>query len=356
MRPACLGLGVVLVVLVSLIGRVPRLWLPPGDGGPAKLAAERAMMGIEAITSGVVAIRPADVGKGLVELVVGTPAALVREYPASTWAVLLPALIVLSIGGGTIARLAALDFVRHPTMTWPGALGFGIRRGAGFASAMLAPSILGALLIGSLALAGFLLWSVPLLQVVAAVAFPLMLVVGLITVILAVGQVLGVAMFVPALACEGTDWIDAVQRVYAYIIARPVRVLMCGLIVLAQLIVIISVAQWLADVTVSTTLQATAAIAPAPYEWLNDPTRSGPPGNASGSLKATLSILAFWSKLPGLIVAGLGISLFFSAGTICYLLLRQACDGQDPRELWRPGGIPGITRLEDDGDRGEDEL
>jgi hypothetical protein len=45
--------------------------------------------------------------------------------------------------------------------------------------------------------------------------------------------------------------------------------------------------------------------------------------------------------LVALIAGGFGVSVYFVAGVIIYLLMRQLCDGQDQHELWVPGMVEG---------------
>ncbi len=69
----------------------------------------------------------------------------------------------------------------------------------------------------------------------------------------------------------------------------------------------------------------------------------------------TASIIAIWSGIPSLLVAAIMFSFYFCASTLLYLTLRHDCDGQDPRDLWRPGLVPGVSaqpdgQAPDDGD------
>jgi hypothetical protein len=59
------------------------------------------------------------------------------------------------------------------------------------------------------------------------------------------------------------------------------------------------------------------------------------------------------------LVAGYVFANYFGASTIIYMLMRQACDGQDMTEIWQPGVVPGTTALEpvgpDEGEASEEE-
>src|SRR5689334_25212255 len=72
LRPARLGLALVMLVLIGLIGQIPWLWLkderdtwPKHWGGPLGLADDRASVALSQIAHGVVALNHLEVWHGL---------------------------------------------------------------------------------------------------------------------------------------------------------------------------------------------------------------------------------------------------------------------------------------------------
>ncbi|MDX9912480.1 MAG: hypothetical protein RBS39_11670 [Phycisphaerales bacterium] len=108
---------------------------------------------------------------------------------------------------------------------------------------------------------------------------------------------LACVLTMPALTCEGSDAIDAAQRACAYLVAAPIRMflillgLMCGLLVWVLIVGILAEAPWL----------------PEPVAWIT---------------RALLLIV--------------GCAATTAYLTTCYLLIREAADGQDRHELWTP--------------------
>lgn len=130
-------------------------------------------------------------------------------------------LAVMSVAGGAVCRVAALQFARGEKPGLTDALLFSTKKFAGFFTAPLVPvgiivfmglfiSVLG--LVGNIPFAGELL---------IGLCMPLTLFVGALMTIIAIGAVAGFNLMFPTIAYEDSDSFDAMSRSYSYIYAKP---------------------------------------------------------------------------------------------------------------------------------------
>jgi hypothetical protein len=191
--------------------------------------------------------------------------------------------------------------------------------------------------------------TVPYVNIVGAIGYGLVLILGLLCVLAGVVYTIGAPLLVPAVACEGTDAVDSLGRVFPYVLGRPLRLLACIALLVLVVSVIGGLAGWAASATVDVTARASGAWAgPTVREGLGAaitgvrPPESSPA--ASGSWSAVGPIIHFWHRFAFALAAAIGVASFFSASTACYLLMRLAVDGQDPEEIWSPGEIEASMR------------
>jgi hypothetical protein len=180
-------------------------------------------------------------------------------------------------------------------------------------------------------------------QVGAALVYPVALVAAVGCVLLLAAYVFSLPMLVPAVACEGTDAIDAAQRCFAYALARPLRLALYLAVVVVQGVLLTLVIAALLNAAVQACAWvATAWADPAAREYLRDAAlrTAEATSDTPGSRVLAGRLIAFWSGLPAALLAALGVSYWFSSGTVLYLAMRQVCDGQDIGELWTPGPPP----------------
>jgi hypothetical protein len=263
-----------------------------------------------------------------------------REHPWAGLAAGLPAFLVLLIGCASIARMSACEFSQSVILPWTRALNFALTRWAAVIFSVLGPLVVAGLLLGVVALLGgvFFNWSIS--AVVGAVGYGPALLLGLLAALILTGFAVGGHLLVPAVACEGTDAIDAAQRAYAYVIGRPLRLAIFQAISLALMVVSVVLVEWLALGTVRLTSWSAG--------WL-----TGADAHAAlagvrqeGGWGIAARILEFWHALPGLLAGAFVLSYGVSASTIQYLLLRKLNDGQDVSEIWMPGLIGGTLAPE----------
>jgi hypothetical protein len=351
LRPARLGLSLVMLVLVGLIGQIPWLWLKDERvgwtkhwGGPLGLADDRASTALSQIAHGVVSLNHLEVWHGLGQLFIGMPRDVVVAYPWSSLAIAVPALLVWTVGGGAISRMAATEFSLDRGIGWTKGLAFAINKAWSLFFAVAAPLLVVGLIVGVLAIGGLALLGIPGVRAVGAVFFALALLGGAAAVIVFVAYLLGMPMLVPAVAAEGTDAIDAIQRTYAYVTGRPLRLILYWAVLIVEAAVVTLVLAVLAGWVIELTTWASSLLLGQPMrDALSDVAKGNTPNYDALSTGGPMAvrIVAFWLQVPLLLVASFVVSFWFSAGTTLYLLMRQVCDGQDVGELWTPGMVAG---------------
>lgn len=388
LRPARVGLALVMLVAIGLLGRVPLVWLPSDDQGPLATFLARAEAAAAVLTQGLLRLDFPRFAVGAAALVLDAPVSTARAYPWSLAAISLPILLIVGVLGGALSRSAATEFARGERTPWTAALAFALSRAPSFLGALSTPILASLTLGGVVAVAGWALLSLPWVQVAGALAYGVALVVMFIAVVLALGYALGFPLLVPALACEGTDAIDAIQRAYAYVLGRPLRLIAYSAVLLSLIVALVATTSLVLRATASATYAASTALTspdvaalvrdaaahdrtdgtrratnsatassqgPASPKRVDDliyraPSSPSPSGTASASsnpdanrdakpsasARATSAILAFWNNILTLLVGAVAISAFFSGSSVLYLLLREVNDGQDHTELWTP--------------------
>lgn len=345
LHPGRIGIALIAIVAIALTSRIPELWLPKGNS-PAQEVADRAPPAMVRIADGVLALDHVDLSKGLSELFVRIPTDVYRDFPWSTILIAPLILALWSIAGGAIARTAASEVALGRRMGWGEGVAFALSRPIALFSSMLAPLVI-VLLVGVLLAAfGAALFSLQWIQVVGAALFFIPLLLSLVAILSLAGFVLGMPMLPAAVVCEGTDAIDALQRVYAYVLDRPVRVLLYSFVLLAQLAILGVVLAFLAKGVLefaawSSTLWTTPNARDAVQTLAANQPWSPPRPDSPTSLRAFAHVVGFWAAIPGLLVLAILVSAYFSGASLLYLTMRQVADGQDFSDLWSPGMIPG---------------
>jgi hypothetical protein len=319
------------------------------------------------IVTGALTLQPGLVARGVSDLTVGVPTSLWRHERGFSVVFGLLLLLVVAFGGGAISRRAACHWSGSGACTMREAVDFAVSRFWKLLTALLLPlllTVLAALVIAVLGLLMRLPW---LLEVVGALAFGAALLLGALLAFLLVGYALAVPMLVPAVACESCDAADAQQRAYAYLLHRPLHLLGYGITSLVGLALGTVVVGVFVVVALNATAMLFASLAGdrialegiGGVGLLQLGSDSVPlPGSRGEAWSG--SILTFWQTAMLCLVPAFVLSYLFVASTLIYLFMRRACDGQDLREIWRPGLVPGTQvplereddeAAEDEGDR-----
>lgn len=337
LRPASITIGFFGLLIASLVGDLSKLWRPANSLSVGTLLSDE----LERSASGfwrdlMRGIQTAD-GTALQSAfawIIRIPRLLWEEFSWGSLVAIL-SLVVMLIAGGAIARIAACDFAQGVRISWVEALGFALRRWVSLLFCFAGPLLVVALIYGVLAAAGWALFSIAWIQFIGALLFVFALLASTLAIALIVLTILGAPLMVPAIACEGADAIEAMQRAYAYVPARPIRYALYALITLAVGMLAIAVAVAVASGITSFAMAATSA-------WVKEPPRLllyplTPAANP------TEQVFKLWIGLPLAIAAAYAFSVLFTGCTVIYLILRRVVDGQTITDIWVPGVVPGTA-------------
>ncbi|MBX3383402.1 MAG: hypothetical protein KF864_07835 [Phycisphaeraceae bacterium] len=338
LRPSRVLVALFTLVVVSLTDRVPTLWNPDHPGVIGTLVASASRVAESWSAPGFAGLFPS-----LTHFTLITPWELIRGSPVATLLVLLVGVPAWALGTLAVCRSAVVELAGAAPLPWPRTVAFGRERVLSGMGVLFTPWALYWTLAVTIAGLGWLMLRVPWLQVVGGALFFVVVALAALTLLVLLCALAGSLLFIPALATEATDALDAMQRVGAYLIARPVRfaaytfvAVLLGVLAIGVVSVLAGGVQWLAAGLSTSWLpqHLSAAI-------------TGMDEGASSSARTAARLTAFWLQLPAFFVLGYALSYICCAGTAVYMVLRRVCDGQDTSELWEPGSTPVATARTD---------
>lgn len=327
MRPGRVFLGLVLALAIWAAGVLPSMWLH-GESTPMERAVEAGSPVVERLFDAFVRLDGASVAAAVRFLIVDLPGKVAVDQPWSTAATLAMSLLAWALLGGAIARSSATEFALRESISTRQSVRFSLARWRSSFAALATPLVVAtvlALVIGAL---GALAASSSTAGGVVALAFVTVLLLALGAVVALVGFALGFPLLVSAVVCEGTDAIDSLQRTFAYVLGRPVRLVLYSLVFYAQVSLSAFVCSTIASATISFALR-----------WFFAPESTDRLAHTSSFAR---DVHAAWMLLLAALASGAVLSIYHSGAAVLYLLLRQANDGQDPADLWKPGSAEAV--------------
>lgn len=265
------------------------------------------------------------------------------------------ALLIWSLFGGAICRMAAMEFAREEKPTIKQALAFSRKNFfGGFFLAPCVPLAFIAVMMVLLMLGGMVL-RVPVFgDLVSGGAFFLAILGGLVITILFVGLLVGGSLFWPTVASEGSDAFDAFSRGLSYTLSKPWKT-----VVYAVLTIVYAAVCWfLAKLFLFWALSVTRTVVAIGTSWFglwNRETEAGPisklellwpvAGSGIAYPRPEWSQLAWYEHFSAFVIAMyvlllVGLlwaflcSFYFSGSTVIYFLLRRDVDGTDLEEVY----------------------
>ena len=280
--------------------------------------------------------------------------AIVWEYPILVWQSghhwfisLFGFLLIftLCIGGGAISRMQACQFARQSQLSIDEALKFSWSQWRQAVLAVVSPAMFVAGISILLMLAGLVLFSIPIINVIGSFFYGIALVFGLSVALISIFYVVSFPMLVPAIMVEHCSGGESVQRAFSYVIARSLQYLMYLLLLVIAMVIGFVFIRLVATLT----LDVTAALVGS--MTLNDSLQSAgsieslstPAIGLAWYEQSGSAIISCWEIIVHDCMIGWVFSGFFSASTMVYLLMRLACDGQSTKEIWTEGLIPGTN-------------
>jgi hypothetical protein len=236
---------------------------------------------------------------------------------AALWGVL-----VWSLLGGAIARIAVVQAARGERVDLPEAVRFAARKAVPLLSAPLSP-LVGVAFFAVLGALFGLLYRVPAVgpTIAGALAF-LPLLAGLTMALILFGLAAGWPLMPASVAAETEDGFDSLSRAYAYVHQRPVSyaaylALAWGLGIAGLVFVDVFASLVLGLTEWSLSFSAPGGLLARLFDSV---LASGPPSTA-------VRLHAFWLSVVGLLAHAWIFSYFWTMATVIYLLLRRDVDG-----------------------------
>ncbi|MHC4394894.1 MAG: TMEM199/VMA12 family protein [Planctomycetota bacterium] len=257
-------------------------------------------------------------------------------------------LAIIALAGGAICRIAALEFARDEKPGLAEALRFGRKNFFNFFAAPLVPIVLIVIVAFFISLLGVIYNFWWLGEVIAGILTPFALFGGALIAVILVVTVVGFALMFPAVAYDGSDFLDAMARAWHYVFKKPWRLTfytavaavygaLCYLFVRFFAFLLLLAAHKSVQFGVwtnSSSREADKLIAIWPKPSFM---------NLVGSASVTQtdwseSFAGFVAGLYVLVVVGLVvsfiISFYFSANTIIYAILRKKVDGTALEDIY----------------------
>lgn len=313
---------------------------------------DQVAAGFHQTLAGVYRLSIGETLSGLGMILIDTPRALWDDHRWFAIFYGLACLVICAVGGGAIARMAAVHQALEQRLSLTEARDFALVRSFGLVWAKALPIVLLVVLMLVVLVIGVLM-RVPLLDIITAILYGLVLLIGFVMAFLLVGYLVSFPLLVPAVAVENCDGADAMQRGYAYVINRPLHALWYWAVALFGLLVGFTLVVALAIVTLNLTGKMFGQLAPdaiaavsGHYEAVTFHHETGHVAVGNWHERWSANVLLAWQALVICMVAAYVMSYYFSASTIAYLLMRKASDGQEPDEIWRPGLVPGTLAPE----------
>jgi hypothetical protein len=256
-------------------------------------------------------------------------------------------LAVISIAGGAICRIAALQFARGEKPGLTEALRFSTQRFTSFFLAPLTPIgiiIVPVIFIFILGLIGNIPWAG---ELIIGISMPLALIAGALITVVLIGMFAGFNLMFPAVAYDGSDCFDSISRSFSYVYAKPWRmgfytiiaavygaisytfVRLFAFILLFATHLLLELGIWVEN---SKEVNKLTAIWPKPTLTKLIDYSDIATTNWSESIAAFLVYL-FLLAVVGLVVSFI-ISFYFSANTIIYSLMRYKVDNTALEDMY----------------------
>ena len=253
-------------------------------------------------------------------------------------------LAVISICGGAICRIAALQFARGEKLGLSEALGFSTKRFTSFFTTPLAP-ISFIFIIGLLISLLGLLGNIPRIGELLMGIFMILAMIGgaLIAVVL-IGTIAGFNLMFPAIAYDGSDCFDAISRSFSYVYSKPWRMgfytaiaavygAICYMFVRFFAFLLLLVTHRFLQLSIWNDNSKLTAIWPGP-SFANLLGPEATPENWAQSFAAFVIYLCLLVVI-GLLVSFI-VSFYFSANTIIYSLMRNKVDKTALDDVYSP--------------------
>jgi hypothetical protein len=257
-------------------------------------------------------------------------------------------LCLVSIAGGAICRIAALQFARDEKPGIAEAVRFSLKKFWSFFTTPLIPAGIVILVGACISLLG-VLGNIPfgLGELIVGILTPLALVGGAIIAVVLVGTIAGFNLMFPAVAYDGSDSLDAVSRSFNYVYVRPWRLgfytaaaAVYGAICYVFVRLFAYLLLWSAyrGLRLGAGLDSVRGLPDKIAAIWPEPSFAQLLAYSAAAGSRSESVAAFLVYLSALIIVGLVvsfiISFYFSANIVIYALMRNKVDNKALEEIY----------------------
>ena len=279
------------------------------------------------------------------------PGWAITRHPIYFLPMAIITLLVWSVIGGAIARLAAVHVAQDEKISVRQALRFSTNKLMSFFAAPIMPLLLVGIVALLLALIGWLS-EIPYVgggvSIIIGALFIVVIGIGILVACAVLGTVCGFGLMYPTIAVEGSDAFDAVSRSFSYVFARPWKIFIYSVIAVIYAAVTYVFLRFIGFLTLSLlnsfftlwthhtspdghTSLATSWPGPAGVFDLVPPYDSFSLTFAGG---LTYGLISFWSYLFVALLGAYLLSYFVSVNTIMYYLLRFDVDATEIDDVY----------------------
>ena len=257
-------------------------------------------------------------------------------------------LLAWALFGGAICRISAVHFARDEKISVRQAMNFAVGKLLSFASAPVIPLAI-IIVIGLIVSLAALIGNIPFLGPIAVGAmFIVPLLAGFVMTLVLLGTAGGFGLMYPTIAVEGSDSFDAISRSFSYVYARPWRMLFYTVIALAYgaaTYLFVHMFIWLTLVLTHHFVGMGMFTSADNAKDLLSTMWPNPLDTGRLSYSADYQALTFGQRIGAFcmncwvmfLVSFLGafaISLYFSANTIIYYLMRNEVDSTELDDVY----------------------
>ena len=302
--------------------------------GPAEACGVELVSALRQLGNAVFGLSPSLALDAAFDGFLRTPAALIRFAPWFSVLAGLPLLAIVSVLGGGLARMSVWETGRNVKLSIADAARFVRKAWIGLVLVPAIPALVAIVGLFFIAVVGALL-RVPILDLVGGMLYGLVLLLTILMVIGGTCFVVGWPLAIASVSAGDGDAIDAIVRSNAYLIRRPGT----SLVAFASVITAVALGLALAGGTASLALSVAesavgfwgggGAARAAGDAGLLVPAMGTPP-LSSATARAAAGFIDLWELIAILFVGGAALT---AAASRAYLVLRLACDGQDPSAL-----------------------
>jgi hypothetical protein len=258
-------------------------------------------------------------------------------------------LFAWALFGGAICRIAAVHFARDEKISVRQAMNFAVGKLLSFASAPVIPLAIIIVIGLIIAMAAFIIGNLPFFgPIIVGVFFVLPLLAGFVMTLVLLGTAGGFGLMYPTIAVEGSDSFDAISRSFSYVYARPWRMLFYTIVALiygAATYIFVHMFIWLTLVLTHHFVGMGIITSANNTRDLLSTMWPNPLDTGRLSYSPDYHALAFGQGIGAFfmncwvifMVAFLGayaISLYFSANTIIYYLMRGEVDSTELDDVY----------------------